>query len=85
VLVRMLVKIGGTRDGAEWPNVGGTIDLPEPEAASLVANRYARHAEEVPVAGPADEQDAPDPDAADQPAGPPADQAPPATRRKRAR
>ncbi|MFI9005099.1 hypothetical protein [Streptomyces sp. NPDC053541] len=34
--VRMRVKISGTRDGAEWPDRGDTIDLPDDEAEQLI-------------------------------------------------
>lgn len=39
--VRMLTKISGTRDGEEWPEVGGSVDLPEAEARALVAGGQA--------------------------------------------
>lgn len=32
----MLVAISGTRNGQDWPGVGGTVDLPEAEGADLV-------------------------------------------------
>ncbi|GAA2351744.1 hypothetical protein [Streptomyces carpaticus] len=35
--VRMKVRVSGTRNGQAWPAKGGTIDLPEAEAAALVA------------------------------------------------
>lgn len=41
MLVRMRVHITGYRDGEPWPAVGGTIDVPDGEAADLVANQYA--------------------------------------------
>lgn len=55
MLVSMLTKIGGYRNGLEWPDRGGTIDVPDHEAADLIANGYAEPAtaEEAP--------DAPDP------------------------
>jgi hypothetical protein len=44
--VQMKTKIGGYRDGVEWPAVGGTIDVPDHEAESLIANGYAAPASE---------------------------------------
>ena len=31
--VKMLANISGTRDGVEWPELGGTIDLSAPPGA----------------------------------------------------
>ncbi|WP_426404222.1 hypothetical protein ACN9M0_24795 [Streptomyces sp. R-07] len=58
--VQMRVKVSGTRDGVEWPDRGGVVDLPEEEAAQLVHARLAEPAgdERVPVeesATPADD------------------------------
>jgi len=39
--VKMLVKISGERNGSEWPDVGGTLDVPKDEADQLVSNGYA--------------------------------------------
>lgn len=39
--VRMKVQISGTRNGQEWPARGGTIDLPDEEAAHLIAQGAA--------------------------------------------
>ena len=36
--VKMLIKISGTRDGQDWPEVGGEIDLPKAEAEQMIAN-----------------------------------------------
>lgn len=44
MLVRMKTHIGGYRNFVEWPDVGETIELPDPEAADLIA---AGHAEEA--------------------------------------
>lgn len=33
--VKMLISVSGTRDGVDWPPVGGEIDLPGEEAADL--------------------------------------------------
>ncbi|MFB7866994.1 hypothetical protein [Streptomyces sp. NPDC056069] len=44
--VRMKVKISGTRDGAEWPDKGDTLDVPDDEAEQLI--RYGA-AEELAV------------------------------------
>lgn len=35
--VRMKATLSGTRDGVDWPKPGGCVDLPEDEAAHLVA------------------------------------------------
>ena len=39
--VQMKTKIGGYRDGVEWPDKGGVIDVPAHEADGLIANGYA--------------------------------------------
>lgn len=33
--VRLHVKISGTRNGEEWPDIGDEIELPEAEAIDL--------------------------------------------------
>lgn len=35
--IRMRARISGTRDGADWPDAGGTISLDDAEADALVA------------------------------------------------
>lgn len=35
--VRMLFAITGTRNGEDWPAIGGEIDLPDVEAADMCA------------------------------------------------
>lgn len=57
MLVRMKRHITGTRDGVEWPAVGGEIDVPDHEAADLIA------------AGHAEPADAPRPEAGEDAAG----------------
>lgn len=47
MLVRMKTKIGGYRNGAEWPNRGGTLDVPDNEGRDLVAAGYAEEARDV--------------------------------------
>lgn len=42
MLVRMLERILGTRDGKPWPPRGGVIDLPDNEALALFAHGYAQ-------------------------------------------
>ena len=42
MLVRMLERILGTRDGKPWPPRGGVIDLPDNEAMALFAHGYAQ-------------------------------------------
>lgn len=44
MLVRMKTNITGFRNGVEWPAVGGTLEVPDDEAASLIANGYAEKA-----------------------------------------
>lgn len=54
MIVTMSTKIGGFRNEAEWPDVGESIDLPDHEAADLIAAGYARLAADgVTVSGPA--------------------------------
>ncbi len=38
---RMLAKISGTRDGADWPAAGETVNLPETEGVAMVASGLA--------------------------------------------
>jgi len=40
-VVRMLVSISGTRNGADWPPRGGLLELPDDEAASMVMSGLA--------------------------------------------
>lgn len=47
--IKMLANISGTRDGVEWPELGGTIDLPEDEAEALAAAGLARIIDEPKV------------------------------------
>lgn len=35
--VRMKVTISGTRDGENWPERGGVVDLPDEEARQMIA------------------------------------------------
>ena len=35
--VEMRARISGTRNGVDWPPVGGVVDLPESEASALIA------------------------------------------------
>jgi len=41
VKVRMLMQITGSRDGVRWPAPGGTVELPDAEAAKMCAAGYA--------------------------------------------
>ncbi|MFN0028407.1 MAG: hypothetical protein ACKV2O_14695 [Acidimicrobiales bacterium] len=52
MLVRMKIKISGTRDGADWPAKGDTIDVPDDEAAALVASVSAEVVEPEPEPEP---------------------------------
>lgn len=38
----MVAQISGTRDGVDWPDAGGEIDLPKDEAEQLIAARLAQ-------------------------------------------
>ena len=42
--VQMNVKIGGYRNEAEWPEVGGVIEVPDHEGRDLIAVGYAKEA-----------------------------------------
>lgn len=57
--VTMRIKIGGYRNGEEWPDAGGTIDVPDHEADSLIANGYATATPVVDA--PVDDVDPPTP------------------------
>ena len=60
MLVQMNQKITGYRDGEEWPEVGGVIDMPAAEATSLIANGYAKEASDGPPSPTATDSDADD-------------------------
>ncbi len=45
MLVRMTGDISGTRDGVRWPARGETVELPDQEAASLIAIGMAKAVE----------------------------------------
>lgn len=40
-IIRMRSKISGTRDGIDWPAPGETLEVPNAEAAQLVAGGQA--------------------------------------------
>ena len=44
--VTMLVQITGTRNGQDWPPIGGEIELPAAEAADLIRQHNAKPAPE---------------------------------------
>lgn len=46
--VEMKIHITGSRNGQLWPDIGGIIDLPEQEAAELIANGYAEEVTDAP-------------------------------------
>lgn len=53
MLIEMRTRIGGYRNGEPWPEVGGTIDVPDHEAADLISNGYAKESSrEATDAGP---------------------------------
>ena len=41
MLVRMTTHITGYRDGVEWPEANGLLEVPDPEAADLINAGYA--------------------------------------------
>ena len=47
--VKLIVQLSGTRDGAEWPARGETVDLPDDEAVSLLGAGIAVPLGEAPV------------------------------------
>lgn len=49
-IVRMTVPLSGTRNGVDWPPVGGTLEVPAEEAAQLIGTRLAVAVEEVEAA-----------------------------------
>lgn len=51
MLITMRRQISGTRDGVDWPAPGGTIDVPDDEAATLIS---LGHAEADGIEVPAD-------------------------------
>lgn len=55
VRVTMLVKVSGTRDGADWPDIGEDIVLPAAEAVPLIRSNSARPAPEPVERAVADE------------------------------
>jgi hypothetical protein len=40
--VEMAVRISGTRDGVDWPEIGGLLEVGADEAANLISNGFAR-------------------------------------------
>lgn len=39
--VKMTQRLSGTRDGEQWPDVGGELDVPDAEAETLEALGHA--------------------------------------------
>ena len=39
--IKMIAQLSGFRDGAEWPVVGGELEVPDAEGALLCANGQA--------------------------------------------
>lgn len=51
--VTMRTTFSGYRDGEPWPEVGQSVDVPDHEAADLIANGYAKEAtNETPAVEP---------------------------------
>lgn len=44
--VRMKVAISGTRNGSDWPPIGGDIDVTKAEAEHLITAGYAEAVDE---------------------------------------
>ena len=55
VRVTMLVKVSGTRNGVDWPDIGEDIVLPAEEAVSLIRSNNAKPAPELVERATADE------------------------------
>lgn len=70
MLVKMKQQVSGTRDGANWPAKGETIDVPDTEAEALIANGIAELAGDDDEASAGDGSDAPDGDQAPAARGP---------------
>lgn len=81
--VEMTTKIGGTRNGEEWPDKGGVVDLPDHEALDLIAAGYAKEASDVeaPVEAPEPAEDGDEAPASDGDAPEPAEPVKPARKR----
>ena len=47
MLVQMVVKISGTRDGVDWPPIGGVADVSRIEGERLIAARLAKPVEKA--------------------------------------
>ena len=46
--VTMIVKLTGSHDGIDWPDVGEEVDLPEAEAVGLLGSGLARAVKSAP-------------------------------------
>lgn len=57
--VRMTTKIGGFRNGEEWPDKGAVIEVPDHEGRDLIAAGYAEEARHGPKTAPGDDETAP--------------------------
>ena len=47
--IKLKVTLSGTRDGVEWPAAGCSVDLPDDEAAQMVAAGLASAVDVAPV------------------------------------
>jgi hypothetical protein len=56
--IEMRAQLSGTRDGVEWPAPGEVVDLPDDEAAQLIADGLAQPSLPAPPAGEVQEADA---------------------------
>lgn len=59
MIVRMTVRLSGTRNGQDWPGIGETVDLPDAEAADLCAAGLAVPEPETAVRTATPTEDAP--------------------------
>lgn len=50
--VTMLRQISGTHDGVDWPAPGESLDVPDDEAAGLIANGLACQSDDAPAPEP---------------------------------
>lgn len=58
-VVEITARISGSRDGVEWPSVGGTLSVPDEEATDLVRLGFARIVEAKAVKEPVERAVAP--------------------------
>lgn len=47
--VRVVVQMSGTRDGEDWPQPGGVVDLPKVEAERYIRGGLVARVDDAPV------------------------------------